>query len=212
MKKWIRRNRNTLGYGVQSPSDFYFVRHVLRGKSPYYAYAELHEAIVKQDSGKSLYTEEMCRLLFRLANYIHPKVIVEVGVDMQLAAYSMMLACPKARCITINAEKEDNDDMKQLVQTLQKLDKVELLHVACTPHYKEVVEMALPHVCDRTLFIIEGIDDSREKRTWWKSMQTSPHTGVSYDLGNMGLLFFDKSRFKDTYWVLMQRSSRLPWR
>lgn len=42
MNKWIRRRRNTLGYGVQSPSDFYFVQHVLREQSSYYAYEAIH--------------------------------------------------------------------------------------------------------------------------------------------------------------------------
>lgn len=204
MKRWIRRKRNTLGYGVQSPSDFYFVRHVLRGRSPYYAYTQLHEAIAKQ-SGKALpYDEEVCRLLFRLADYVHPEVIVEVGGDMSLAAYSMVLACTKARCITIDAARGDEREL--LARTLQELGRVELLHVARTPHCREVVEMALPYVCDRTLFVIEGIANSEEQRAWWKSLQASPHTGVSYDLGSMGLLFFDRARYKNAYWITMRRN------
>ena len=40
--KWIRRKRNSLGFGVQSANDFYFVQHVLREQLPYYANPEKH--------------------------------------------------------------------------------------------------------------------------------------------------------------------------
>ena len=88
---------------------------------------------------------------------------------------------------------------------MQQVDVVELLHVAHTSYYREVVEMALPRVTDRSLFIIEGIDADADKRAWWKSMQESLVTGVSYDVGSVGLLFFDKTRYKDMYWVSLKR-------
>ena len=204
MNKWIRRKRNTLGYGVQSPSDFYFVRHVLRGKSPYYAYAELHEA-VKRSSTKNAPDEELCRLLFRLTDYVHPEVILQVGTAPELAAYSMALARPTARHIAIDAGKKGDDEVRTFAQTIQETAQIELLHVARTPYYKDIVTLALPHVCNKTLFIIEGIRESKEKRMWWKGLQQSPLTGVSYDLGTMGLLFFDKTRYKDAYWVAMRK-------
>ena len=205
MNKWIRRRRNTLGYGVQSPSDFYFVRNVLRGKSPYYAYAELHEAI-KQSNTKEAPDEELCRLFFRLTDYVHPEVTLQVGDVSNLAAYSMALARPTARHIVIDTKKIGDDEVKTFVQTLQEIGQVELLHVTHTPHYKDIVDFALPHVCNKTLFIIEGIRESKEKHLWWESLKQSPLTGVSYDLGTMGLLFFDKTRYKDAYWVAMRRS------
>lgn len=205
MNKWIRRKRNTLGYGVQSPSDFYFVRHVLRGKSHYYAYDKLHEAVKGSDDKGTLYDEEVCRLLFRLTDYVHPEVILQVGIAPQLAAYSMTLARPTARHIIIDTRTTGNDEVKTFVQTLQETGKIELLHVAHTPHYKEIVDLALPHVCNKTLLIIEGIRESKEKRMWWERLKQSALTGVSYDLGAMGLLFFDKTRYKDAYWVTMRK-------
>ena len=69
----------------------------------------------------------------------------------------------------------------------------------------EVMDAALPNVTDRTLIIIEGIRDSKEKLVWWESLQKSPLTGISYDLGSIGLLFFDRARHKNTYWINLRR-------
>ena len=77
--KWIRRKRNSLGFGVQSANDFYFVQHVMREQLPYYAYAEIHRLMQLCPTEHADYPEENIRLLFRLANFIHPRTIIEVG-------------------------------------------------------------------------------------------------------------------------------------
>ena len=40
---WINRQRHNRGYGVQSPSAFFFVTQVLKERLPYYAYPILEE-------------------------------------------------------------------------------------------------------------------------------------------------------------------------
>ena len=200
MNKWIRRRRNTLGYGVQSPSDFYFVRHVLRETLPYYAYEALHEAVGTHDTSCTPRDEAVLRLLFRLANHVRPATILHVGCDTPLIAYSMQLACPKARVIGIAGDGGHD----QLEEALQVLGTVELMHIAHTHHYRELVQQAMPHMRSKTLLIMEGIDIDKAKHAWWEELRQSPLTGVSYDLGSMGLLFFDKNRYKDTYWVSMR--------
>lgn len=221
MNKWIRRKRNSWGYGVQSPSDFYFVRHVLREQSPYYAYATLKETTVTYGDLLPHYTDAVNRLLFRLANHVHPDTIIEVGAGTSTLAMSM--ACTSARCIAITPSEERASTMRELVANNpnieikngdemglfsllpKKYESIGLLHIAHTPHYREVVEAALPYTTDSTLFIIEGITDNRQKHEWWKSLQESPQTGISYDLGDIGLLFFDRTRHKGTYWINLRK-------
>ena len=216
MNRWIRRKRNSLGYGVQSPSDFYFVQHVLREKSPYYAYSALDRMGEQCPSFSPSYPDEVCRMLFRLANYVHPDVMVEVGTS--LSVFAMSAACPLMRCVTINSaacreavqplldehplvEVVIGDEVEELRRLLHELGSIQLLHVAHTASYKAVIEAALPYVTQRTLFIIEDICADKEKQDWWNRLRESSVTGISYDLGSIGLLFFDKSRYKDTYWI-----------
>lgn len=225
MNKWIRRKRNSHGYGVQSPTDFYFVQHVLREEMPYYGYHELQQAEGRFPISQPQYAMPINRMLFRLANYVHPQQMIEVGTGSGLAAYAMAMAVPSGRCTTIDSPHQqagevasalahleqvtvlNGDEMALYSQLLQQVDAVELLHVAYTSHYREVVEMALPRVTDRSLFIIEGIDADADKRIWWRALQESQLTGVSYDVGSVGLLFFDKARYKDMYWVSLRKHS-----
>ena len=223
MNKWIRRKRNSWGYGVQSPNDFYFVQHVLREKSPYYAYATLEDMATTYGGHLPHGTSKASSLLFRLANHVHPDTIIEVGAGFSI--YAMALACPSAQSIAITTPEACNEAMLQLSaqyphveiksgdeidifkQLLCRQHPLDLLHIAHTPYYREVMDAALPYVTDRTLVIIEGIRDSKDKRAWWKSLQGSPRTGISYDLGNIGLLFFDRTRHKDTYWINLRKRS-----
>ena len=56
------------GFGIQSPTDYAFVRYVVNEHWPYYAYDELHEA--------DWLREKLGRLYLRLANWRQPSVIL----------------------------------------------------------------------------------------------------------------------------------------
>lgn len=65
---WLSRSHRCQGFGIQSPSDFAFVRQVVNEHAPYYAYAELHEPDwLKRHLGK---------LYLRIANWRQPATII----------------------------------------------------------------------------------------------------------------------------------------
>lgn len=222
--KWIRRKRNSLGFGVQSPSDFYFVQHVLREQLPYYAYADIHRLAQLVPAEQGGYPEEIIRLLFRLTNHIHPQTIIEVGTGSGLSAYAMTMAHPMGECITIEGNSpltshlspltahgkylqvtaKKGDEMVLFSQTLAEKGAVELLHVAHTQYYREVVSMALSYVKGNALFVIEGIHENEDKRAWWKELQEQHQKVIIYDLESVGLLFFNQSRYRNKYWVSLR--------
>jgi hypothetical protein len=217
MNKWIRRKRNSIGYGVQSPSDFHFVRHVLREKSPYYAYSTLKDMGTRYGDQLKHVPTSTHKLLFRITNYVQPDTIVEVGAGFSI--FAMAMACPSAQCTAITSsvshgnllrsiqatqstiEVRNGDEITIFSQLLREKQSIGILHVAHTPHYREIIDAALPYTSNRTLFIIEGIRDSKEKCNWWEGLQESTSTGISYDLKSIGLLFFDRTRHKNTYWI-----------
>lgn len=219
MNKWIRRRRNTLGYGVQSPSDFYFVQHVLREQSPYYAYEAIHELHAQGHLPR--YSEAIDRLLFRLANHIHPSLIVEVGAGTSIVTMSM--ACPSARCIAVapsvqqaeamrhiasehpSVEVKNTDEMALFSLLTPDDGPIGLLHIAHAECYAEVLDAALPHMAPHGLIIVEGIRSDRSRQQWWTSLHGSQATGTSYDLGDIGLLALDPSRHAQAYWVKVRK-------
>lgn len=65
---WIRRIGHCRGFGIQSPSDYWFVRYIINEHWPYYSYETLG-----QDDDKL--TRKLGRLFFRIANWLQPEVI-----------------------------------------------------------------------------------------------------------------------------------------
>lgn len=85
---WLRRIRHCRGFGIQSPTDYSFVRDVVNEQRPYYAYGEVGLA---DDWLRS----KLGRLYLRLANYVQPAVIADlVGYADYLSA-----GCRKATIV-----------------------------------------------------------------------------------------------------------------
>ncbi len=61
---WLSRINKCRGFGIQSPTDYAFVRYVVNEHWPYYAYSTL-----KDDDWL---TQKLGRLYFRLANWRQP--------------------------------------------------------------------------------------------------------------------------------------------
>lgn len=77
---WLRRIHHCRGFGIQSPTDYSFVRDVVNERRPYYAYGEVgaDDAWQRHKTG---------RLYFRLANHVQPDVMVDLaGYDDYLMA------------------------------------------------------------------------------------------------------------------------------
>ena len=65
---WLSRIHRCRGFGIQSPTDYAFVRYVVNEHWPYYAYDELHE--------DDWLREKLGRFYLRLANWRQPSVIL----------------------------------------------------------------------------------------------------------------------------------------
>ena len=65
---WVRRVHRCRGFGIQSPTDYSFVRYVINEHWPYYAYDELYSS--------DWLEEKLGRLYFRLANWRQPDQMI----------------------------------------------------------------------------------------------------------------------------------------
>lgn len=83
---WLSRLTHCRGFGIQSPTDYRFVRYVINEHWPYYAYESLGE-------NDDWLKRKLGLLYFRLVNERQPKVIVDrVGFQDYLKA-----GCKKAQ-------------------------------------------------------------------------------------------------------------------
>lgn len=208
---WCRRFRHRCGYGVHSPSDFFLITFVIYERLPYYAYSALRK---ERKCVKDFphYREKTDRLLFRLVNYLQPAFIWEFGTGSGLEA-SYMAAAKNVPLFTWDERGGDkansllsgkpgisffDSGWKDLdVEQLAGQNCLDLVHIAHTSSYKELFERLLPYAGEHTCFIIGQPYESKEKRMWWKQVVSDSRTGVTFDLYDIGLVFFDKKRVKE---------------
>ena len=159
---WLSRVHKCRGFGIQSPTDYSFVRYVINEHWPYYAYEQLND-------GDWLY-RKLGRLYFRLANWRQPSVMLLDEYQPYLQA-----GCHSTAFSTL-------------------IDKVELGRVAIADRkgWEEMVSK-----CDeRSIVVVEHIWQNWAR---WHEIEADSRTSVTFDLYYCGIVFFDKTRFKQNY-------------
>lgn len=194
---WVRRFRHRCGYGVHSPFAFSLITDVIYERAPYYKYAELvlaEQHLAVQNGAQ--WSEEPLRvkqLLFRLVNRMQPHTIIDAG---PLTAASLYLQAPKAAaCYTsfcdINAWHDDG----------RPIDFLYLHHYKQPAFVEEVFRNCCERATDRSLFVVEGIRYTPAMYRLWQRMQHDSRACITFDLYDLGLIFFDRSKIKQDYIV-----------
>ena len=196
---WCRRFRYRKGYGVHSPSDFFLITSVVYEDLPYYAYGKLKKSA--STSALPHYREKVNRLLFRLVNYFRPSSLLEVGEGNGDAIRYMKEA--RASMLSVGLKGLDKEEtLRSLKKELEKKKRIDFLHIAFTPYYKEVLELAFPYLHEASCVVIGGIYASEERKRWWKGLaDDDERVRISFDFYDIGLLLFEDKRFKQNYIV-----------
>lgn len=188
----INRVRHNRGFGVQSPSAFYFVTQVLKEKLPYYAYSEIDKAAKNSPQGKEYY-----RRLFRIANFLRPKNIIIISKS-ETALTTLSAARHSAIITTIK-----DGETALLQQALQEQSEETLIYIGECESYAHACETAIAHAKNSTTIIVESIHATPHKAQWWEGNIKNPRTIVTYDLYSAGILFFDTEKQKQHYTLKM---------
>lgn len=85
---WLRRMGYSRGFGIQSPTDYHFVRYVINEHWPYYAYSTLHP-------DDDWLQRKLGLLYFRLVNWRQPATVIDV---VGCADY-LRAGCQRARVV-----------------------------------------------------------------------------------------------------------------
>lgn len=195
---WLRRFRKRKGYGVHSPFAFNLITYVIYEKLPYYKYAFLQkeEARLRSFHEKRWGYESLKikRLLFRLANFIQPADITDIGLISSSALY-LQNGCLKARYQAIAREEYSSEMLPQ---------ETGLVYLHCYRH-PDFIRQVLSDVYERSssssVILLEGVRYSSAVHSIWKELRQHPKTGITFDLYDLGIIFFDKSRPRQDYIV-----------
>lgn len=195
---WCKRFRHRCGYGVHSPSDFFLITFVIYEDLPYYAY----DALKKSPFSNSLphYRRKVNRLLFRLVNHFRPQTLMEVG-EGNGASFGYMCAARKDMQSCTLQGTDLTQTLDELDRNIRLMGRLDMFHIAHTPYYKEVFEKAFPYVNESTCMVIGNLYESKEKEIWWKQLTESDKVTLTFDLYDIGLVFFDKKRCKQNHIV-----------
>ena len=193
---YISRIFRRRGFGVQSPFAFDLITGVIYQRTPYYAYEPLCWQEKQLAPGKdSHWLSEplrLKRLLFRLANEVKADTIVDVGV---LAASSLYLKAARLHADYIAATSLD----ELFLEADQPIDFLYLHDYRHPDVVEDAFRVCAPRATQRSLFVIQGIGRSRAMKQLWTRMQNDERVGITFSLSDVGLLFFDTSRYKQHY-------------
>ena len=195
---WLLRFRHRCGYGVHSPFAFNLITQVIYENTPYYKYKDLAKAeknlAFEKDKNWKYESKKIKRFLFRLVNYAQPDTIVDAGT---LAASSLYLKAGKDGADYIPAS-----ELPELF--LEAGVPVDFLYLHDYRHpafMEEVFRICVARTTGKSVFVIEGVRYTPEMSALWKRMQQDERTGISFDLYDLGILFFDKTKIKQDYIV-----------
>lgn len=183
---WLRRIKYCRGFGVQSPSAYRFIRYVINEHYPYYAYDELRKELTRLDS----LTRKRMELYFRVANFRQASLWLDFCERNDVIATYVGRGCHATQVRRIT-------DLRQITAD----DRIEVLRICPTAGSEAVLEAALQQADDHTLFIIEDIGYNDTAKRMWQKLLESDITSVSYDLYYLGIVFFDRKRYKANYVV-----------
>ena len=195
---WLSRFRHRCGYGVHSPFAFNLITQVIYESTPYYKYRDLAIEQKKLAPQKDNYwkyeSKKVKRLLFRLVNYIQPDTIVDAG---RLAASSLYLKAGKE-----GADYTAASELSELFLEAGVPVGFLYLHDYRHPEFmEEVFRICISRTTKTSVFVIEGIRYTSRMRAVWKCISQHEKAGITFDLYDLGIIFFDKTKIKQDYIV-----------
>ncbi len=209
---WCKRFRHRRGYGVHSPSDFFFITDVIYEQRPFYAYSSLHH-LRRVVAFLPHYREKVDKFLFRLVNYLQPSVLFDVGTGSGISVRYMMEARAEMDVYTFSDKFQDavkrilsfkpsvvcteGDALSEINGLISDGIIPDFVHIAYTADYEKVFEALVPYAKEDTCFVIGKPYQNEAKKRWWKKVIDDSRTGVTFDLYDVGIVFFDKNRVKE---------------
>lgn len=205
---WVNRQRHNRGYGVQSPSEFFFVTQVLKEHLPYYAYPLLDE-IATRNNVQAKHLKD----LFRITNHYRPSSCI--AIESPAIACAMTTARPLVSCYSISGKAIEsrtnvllneygcrlfNGSAPELLNEILKKEKsLGMLYIGNCIERTELLRIAMPYATGNSIIVIEGIHKDSLTEEWWQSVIEDPATIITYDMYSYGFILFNKERRKQHY-------------
>ena len=162
------------------------------------------------------------RILFRLANFIQPKIMMEMGTSLGISTLYQAKACPKAKMITMEGSPETaaiavknfellkannikvvvgdfNETLPSVLKEVPSLDFV----LFDGNHRKEATlnyfRRCLPLASNGATFVFDDIRWSKDMFEAWNEIIKEPSATVTIDFFMFGVAIFRKEQVKEHF-------------
>ena len=189
---WLSRIQYCRGFGVQSPWAYRLIRYVINEHYPYYAYDDL----MKELPRLSVTERKLGMLYFRLTNYRQPDQVLDYAAPSDAYAVYMKRGCSHSNLIHLY---EDGGNVS--FTSSVTIHPIELMRMSLCGDYRSVFEWALTFTDENSMIVVEDIHKGKEEKKFWNEILNDQRTGVTFDLYDCGIIFFDKQRYKENYIV-----------
>ena len=190
---WLRRSRHSRGFGVQSPWAYRFIRYVINEHYPYYSYGDLKSKWKKRGK-KEL---KMCRLYFRISNYLQSPFALDYSYSGDMFADYVKSGCRRTHIYNVSPQMSG----EEIDLVLDNLESIPFLRITLQGDYRTMFEKSLRKADNKSLFVVEGINSSKDAKAFWKEIVSSERFTTTFDLYYCGIIFFDHKRYKENYIV-----------
>lgn len=161
-------------------------------------------------------------LLSRLASRVDGKTIIELGTSLGIGTMYLALGAPRSEVITLEGCENtaliaresfihnniSNIDVRcgnfddLFKPALEEFKDIGLVYIDGN-HKSEALlrymNMLRPFIRDHTIVIVDDIHYSRDMEAGWEQLKVLDYIGLSVDLLQMGLLFFEKGISKQDF-------------
>jgi len=191
---WLSRIFHCRGFGVQSPTDYRFVRYVINEHWPYYQYDELRPT-------DGWLPRRLGRLYFRLANWRQPRVTLIVGDEDCRREVYMQAGCRRTRIVTAENFVVPEDEEASF-DAIVWSDIGIVLVSPTVANWQLLFERALESAGEQTVLVLENIHRDKAVRTVWERIVSSvAEATITFDLYYCGVILVYKKRSKQHYIV-----------
>lgn len=208
---------STMGFGVQSPQAYHFIRDVVRDKNRFYLFEnnKLFGSKCSRNQHKSILLYYRTVKSLDLKNICicveHPIVIIEYLQSLlgDLSFFNLknvLDQIPNSYSTQSNFhdfeysfDKIPNIPSQSSVAAV--LNNCDLLIMDLSDYWKIVFNIFVRHASRSSILIVQDIYSTSQSLKDWKTICTDNRTGVTFDLYDCGIVFFDLNMYKQHYKV-----------
>lgn len=174
---WLSRIGHCRGFGIQSPTDYSFVCHIVNGKDG--------DGLAQTYPNLDRVQRRLCGLYYRIAAYMKPQVVVDGLPNSEARRNCIHQGCPSASIVGVLPENGMIDFLCFDAANIGDVD----------------YDKAIGLMGEGAILVVDGIKCGRKGRQGWKRIKSDDRITITFDLYYAGIAVKDSKRYKQDYIV-----------